>query len=416
MGQLGAVYRTTLAALSLIVLQPGLTEAAESKGPVTDEIGVLVIPKGQPIQIGAFWVTAGPDATLGIDQKRAAEVAIQDLGGELAGHPVRLIVEDSGCAAETAQAAARKLAANKSIAIVLGPSCSSEAVAGVPILWNAGLVSIGTSTTAPALTDPQRNREYQGFARTVYNDIDAGGADAKWMYDVLGARRVVTIHDGTAYPRQLVEEMAKNFQKLGGKIVSGEAVAPTDLDMRPPLTRIVQQKPDAVYMPIFVAAAAQIIRQSKGVPGLEKTPLIGSGGLMAPDLIKAAGPSVVGFLITYPDVSPEALGSGYPKFVEKYKAKYGEAPVSGFHANAYDATVLAFKAITRAAVTQDGTTFIGRKALRDAVLSTEFDGISGRIACDPNGQCAQLKSAVFEYTGSDPNSFAIGVNPKKIYP
>ena len=31
------------------------------------------------------------------------------------------------------------------------------------------------------------------------------------------------------------------------------------------------------------------------------------------------------------------MGKGYPKFVDEYKKEFGEAPISGYHANAYDA-------------------------------------------------------------------------------
>ena len=57
-----------------------------------------------------------------------------------------------------------------------------------------------------------------------------------------------------------------------------------------------------------------------------------------------------------------------------------------------------------------------RKALRDAVLSIKFDGVSGPIACDAHGQCAKFKPAVYEFTNGDPKTFKIGVNPKKIWP
>ena len=95
------------------------------------------------------------------------------------------------------------------------------------------------------------------------------------------------------------------------------------------------------------------------------------------------------------------MGSGYPKFVDEYKAAYGEAPISGYHANAYDAAELAFKAIEKVAKTDaSGATYIGRKALRDAVLTISFDGVSGPIACDEHGQCAKFKPAVYEFTNS----------------
>ena len=208
-----------------------------------------------------------------------------------------------------------------------------------------------------------------------------------------------------------------NFKKLGGTVLSEEAVDPKDVDMHPLLTRIASEKPDAIYFPIFVAAGAQILRQAKETPGLEKTALIGSSGMLAADLIEAAKGAVVGFTITYPDLSPEAMGKGYPAFVEKYKKKYGEAPIEGYHSHAYDGAELAFKAIEKVAKTDSkGNLYIGKKALRDAVFATKFDGVSGPIECDAHGECGKFKPAVYQFTNADPKTFKIGVNPKKIWP
>ncbi len=75
------------------------------------------------------------------------------------------------------------------------------------------------------------------------------------------------------------------------------------------------------------------------------------------------------------------------------------------------------KAIQKVAKSDaNGVTYIGRKALRDAVFSTKFDGTSGPIACDAHGECGEFKPAVYEYTSSDAATFAIGKNPKKIWP
>ena len=91
--------------------------------------------------------------------------------------------------------------------------------------------------------------------------------------------------------------------------------------------------------------------------------------------------------------------------------------MSGFHANAYDAAELVFRAVEKVAVKDSkGDLYIGRKALRDAAFAVKFDGISGPIACDPYGECAQFKPAVYEFTSADPKTFKIGTNPKKIWP
>ncbi|MDA8052459.1 MAG: branched-chain amino acid ABC transporter substrate-binding protein [Rhodospirillales bacterium] len=390
---------------------------AATVGPVTDPLGVVRIPKGAPIEIGGYWVLSGPDTALGLDEQRGVEVAIHDMGGKLLGHPIQFHPEDDQCTAEGGQTAATKLASIPNMVIVIGPACSSAATPAAPILWQAGITDIGTASTAPSLTAPNRPKGFYGFARTIFSDNDQGASDANYLYKVMKFRTAVAIQDGSPYADQLAHVFAAAFTKLGGKVFSIEGVTPTEVDMHPVLTRIASEKPDVVYMPIFVAAAAQILRQSKQVPGLQHTMIYGGGALMAPDMIEAAGPSIVGFHIGYPDISPKALGKTYPHLLAEYKKMFGEAPISGYHANAYDAAVLAFKAIKEVAKTDAaGNLYIGKMALRNAVFATKFEGASGPIACNPYGECAKFKPAVYEFTNANPKTFKIGVNPKRIWP
>ena len=315
------------------------------------------------------------------------------------------------------QTAATKLAANPQVFVVLGGACSSAATPAAPILWQQGITNVCNACSAPALTAPTRGPQYDGFGRTIASDIDQGASDAKYVWTVKKAKTVVVIHDGSPYAQQLAAVMAKNFEQLGGKVLSTEAIAPTDVDMHPVLTKIAAEKPDVLYMPIFVAAAAQLLRQSKEVPGMEHTTLIGGGSLAAAEFIEAVGPSVVGFEICYPDVSVDTMGKGYPKFVEEYKKVYGEAPISGYHANAYDAAEMAIKAITKVGKTdKDGNLYIGKKAFHDALFAEKFPGMSGPIACDTHGQCASFKPAVYQFVSADPKTFSMGKNPKKVWP
>ena len=89
----------SLAALAVLTAGSyGVSPAgAETLGPVTDEIGVVKIAKGAPILIGGYWTLSGPDTALGLDQKRAVEIAFDDAGNEVAGHPIKLIAEDGQC-------------------------------------------------------------------------------------------------------------------------------------------------------------------------------------------------------------------------------------------------------------------------------------------------------------------------------
>ena len=146
---------------------------AATVGPVTDPIGVVKVDKGQPITIAYWLVVAGPDASLGIDSKYGIEIAVDDKK-TVAGFPIRLIGEDSGCNAEGGVTAARKLAANQAIVAAIGSSCSSEAVPGAPILWEAGIATVSPSNTAPRLTAANRGPTFDGYLRTAHNDLVQG--------------------------------------------------------------------------------------------------------------------------------------------------------------------------------------------------------------------------------------------------
>lgn len=414
----GFVWAISAIAAAALLSAGNSPAQAETKGPVTDELGVVEIPKDAPIVIGGYWVISGADTALGVDSKRGVEIAFDEVENTIAGHPIQFIVEDDQCNAEGGQTAATKLASLPNVVAILGPACSSAATAAAPILWNAGLTSIGTATTAPSLTAPDRKPAFHGFMRTIYSDLDQGSNDAEYFYNELKCTTLATIHDGSPYAAQLVAVAGKHFKELGGEVVAEEAITPTDVDMRPVLTGIATKKPCVLYFPIFVAAAAQIVRQAPEIADLKDTKIIGGSSLMAPGTLEAAGDAAEGFAFTNVDVSPDVMGQKYPEFVENYTEKYGEGPINSFHAQAYDAGVILIKAIEAVAKTDDsGTTYIGKQALHDALFATTgYDGISGPINCDEHGQCGGFNFAVYQFTDGDPASFKIGENPVKIYP
>ena len=391
---------------------------AAQMGPVTDPIGVVKIGPGEPITIAYWLVTSGSDGSLGTDSKRGIEIAIDDMKGKFMGHDIKLIGEDSGCNAEGGQTAATKLAANAAVVVAIGSSCSSEAVPGAPILWKAGIATVSPSNTAPKLTDPKRGPDYDGYLRVVHNDKVQGASAATFVRTVLKLNRVATIHDGSPYAEGLAGVFADSFKKQGGTVTAQEAVAPTDTDMKPVLTRIASTKPDLIYYPIFIAAGGFVTRQAREIEGLKKTVLMGADGLDSPDFAKAAGEAAKGMYLSSPDLTPAALGPRYgTEFLPKYQKKYGQKPISGFHAHAYDATNVIFAAIQKVAKVDGGSIYIGRKALRDALYATKgFKGVTGTLSCDPYGDCGEPHIAVYQVVTADPTKWSLGSDPKKVYP
>jgi len=247
-----------------------------------------------------------------------------------------------------------------------------------------------------------------------------GAVAAEFAYNFLKVTKAATIHDGSLYAQSLQQVFVDRFKELGGEIVAQEAVQPTDTDMRPVLTTIAATQPELIYYPVFIGAGGFITAQAKEVAGLENVNLMGADGMFSPDFLKAAGEAAVGIYHSSPDFS--AFEAGYKDFLDKHLAKYGEKPLSAFHAHGYDAANIIFAAIEKVAVKDaDGTLHIPRQALRDAMFATkDFKGLTGTLTCTPTGDCSDPKIAVYETNNADPASWNPGAaadsNPKKIYP
>jgi branched-chain amino acid transport system substrate-binding protein len=406
-----------MALIGFVVVNASAAEKAAAPAKKTefkyeDKIGVVKIKKGDPIHIACWMVVAGPDASLGTDTKRGVEIAVDDVGGKLLGRTIKITTQDTGCNAEGGQAAATKLASDPTIVAAVGSNCSSEARPGAPILWKAGMATVSPSNTAPYLTDPKRGPEYNGYLRTAHNDKVQGAVAAQFAIKKLNVKKAATIHDGSVYAEQLQAVFAETFKKLGGTITAQEAVAPTDTDMRPVLTKIATGKPEFIYYPIFIAAGGHITRQVKEVKGLEKVGLMGADGIFSPDFYKAAGDTAIGMYHSSPDFS--AFAAGYKDFLAKHQKKYGEKPLAPFHAHGYDAAMLIFAAIKKVGKTgPDGTLYIGRQQLRDALYATkDFKGLTGNLTCDKYGDCADPRIAVYITT---PENVKTLVMPDKPY-
>ncbi len=384
----------------------------------TDAKGCVDIAPGEPIRLAWMFVVSGADASLGTDTKRGVEIAIEDKK-EILGHPIELIGEDSLCAPEGGQTAATKLSADPKLVAAIGTNCSSAARAAIPLMCGAAIPMVSPSNTAPDLTAEDRPAEYWCYMRTAHNDKVQGAAMARYAWEK-GFKKAATVHDGSIYADQLQQVFADTFKELGGEITAQEAVAPTDTDMKPMLTRVAATGPEFLYYPIFIAAGGHITKQAKEVPGLENVQLAGADGIFSPDFLKAAGDAALGFNWSSPDFS--AFAGGYQDFLTKHREKYGEAPLAPFHAHAYDAFMLIAAAIEKVAVQDaDGTLHIGRQALRNAMIGTkDLQGLTGNLTCNETGDCADPKIAVYEGVSADPATWNPGAaedsNPKKIWP
>jgi branched-chain amino acid transport system substrate-binding protein len=178
----------------LAVLAIGIAPAVMAQD-CSDAIGCVQIGADDPIVLATMFTTSGPTASLGLDSLGGVQLAILARDGMALDHEVITVDEDTLCSAEGGQAAAQRIAADATILGIIGTSCSSEAVAALPIIAEAGMLMISPSNTSPRLTNPdaETNGVWQpGYYRTAHNDLFQGAIAAIYAVEELGATTLAT--------------------------------------------------------------------------------------------------------------------------------------------------------------------------------------------------------------------------------
>jgi len=339
-----------------------------------DEWGEIVIPDGKPIKIGLGAMLSGGYATLGIDIKNAVEMAVGEKG-QIMGRPLELQAEDDQCEGAPSVAIAEKFCNDPLVAGVIGYMCSGGSIPASDIHNKYKLVMISPSSTSLELT----NRGIPVFFRTCWNDKIQGEAGAVYALK-RNWTQVAVLHDKSAYGQGLADEFKRHILGSGGKILAYEGLTRGDKDFTPVLTKIKPLSPQLVYFGGMAAEGALLVRQMRRA-GIRAKFMSDDGCYTEKDFIQGAGKASLGAYVTYAK-TPEA--ERFSSWVKRFEAKYG--PRQTFSPQSYDATNILMAAIERTARRgEDGSLRIGKKALRDAVASTDYDGVTGRITFDEFG-------------------------------
>jgi len=380
-----------------------------------DAIGCVEVAPGDPIKIGALQALSGDLELLGMEQLRSIELALDDRGGELFGHPIELHSEDSRCSKEGGATAASKTVADPQIVGIIGPTCSGAAASAMKVLSEAGLVMISGSSTAPSLTsvggEPGPDRQ-PGFLRTAQNDALAGRAAATFVFQQLAVRKAATINDGDPYTRGLTDTFEQVFTELGGEVVLAAAVNKGDTNMQPVLTAVARSGTELLFFPVFRPEGDYLVLQAGEVEGLGNVTLMSAEGLYFDAFIEVVGEAGIGLYLVIPTLPK---GPAPDAFVSRYETKYGEEPATSYYAHTYDAANVLLNAIEAVAVgEEDGTLHIGRQALRDALYATSgYQGLTGSLTCDEYGDCGVARFQVMRL--DDPAAGLAGLAANVVY-
>jgi len=380
----------------------------------------VTIGASEPIRIG-YLLAESMD--IGVDSKRGVEVALDDAGRELLGHPLELVGFDTQCNSLAAGRGARLLLVERNVLGVIGTTCSRSAMSAATELSSAGIVMISPSNSDPDLTAVDSHQMV--YLRTYPNDVVQARAVADFANSGLGATTMATIsYVGDRYSLHEKDAACTEFAALGGECVAERQIKAGDTYLTAVLNKIGQAAPDVLYAILWPPEASLVISKFREIPGLEDATLVVQELSFEPGLLQLAGEDAVGVYLSRTSSDFDRSTDLYQTFLLSYGDRFGGQPTNVFHAFAYDATAMLLNAIRLAAIEQaDGSLLIDREAVRAHLYATEaFQGLTGSLTCSPNGDCAStaLGGLVYLIESADPTTWNPGVglagNPVEVWP
>jgi branched-chain amino acid transport system substrate-binding protein len=395
-----------------ITLTPSIT-------PTLSE-NTLTIGAGEPIRIGYLLAET---LDLGIDSKRGIEVALDDAGGKLLGHPLELVGYDDQCNSLAAGRGARLLLVEDNLLGVIGTTCSRTAASAAAELAPAGIPLISPSNSDPDLTAADSHATI--YLRTVPSDLVQARAVANFAFNVLGATEIATIsYSDHRYSLHQKDAACQEFANLGGQCVAERQIKGGDTYLTAVLTKVGQTAPAVLYAVLSPPEAAVVVEEYRDIPGLEDSTLIIQELSFDPRLLELAGEAAVGAYLSRTSFEFDQSRDAYQVFVLSYGDRFGGQPTTVFAGYAYDATAMLLDAIRQAAIPQaDGTLLIDRQAVLAHLYATQgFPGVTGTLTCSPTGDCAsaELGGLIYRIDSADPTTWNPGLglaaNPVLIWP
>lgn len=306
-------------------------------------IGTAAIAQDEvePIRIGVLASLTGPFAQLGADGVDGVQLAVAEFGGQIAGRPIELFIEDDAADPNTSIEKTRALVNRDNVDIVLGPLSGS---AGEAVKNNADEWPDTTIIVAGAAAEDITMRGVKpNVWRTSYTGAQPMFPLGDWAYNN-GYRRVVTIAEDYAFPYAQVGGFMYTFCAAGGSVPQKFWVPLGTSDY----SSIIAQIPtdvDALYVALGGTDAVNFITQMDEYGVLGDIPIL--GGTVTIDAAQLASVGelldgvVSGSIMTGDLTTPE-----FQALDEAFGELRGRAP-SLFVENYYRATKWALLAASR---------------------------------------------------------------------
>ena len=326
----------------------------------------------EPIKIGFAGALTGPAAFVGVEIKRGAEIAIDEINakGGIGGRKLLLVSRDDEHNPVKTVAQYRELAEREKVVAMIGATNSASMLAVAPIVNDTLKVPvICPATDATAITE--NDAQKQGRDNYLFRVGMYGTGQANFMVDTMVKRfghskvGLLTWTGGWGVTGR--GELQRRLKENGLAPVADETFDNNDTDMTPQIIKLKSAGAQSILNYALVRENTFVVQTKEKLK--DGTPYVSAWGIAGPAFWKAAGAAGEGVLTSTTVTIDGPQPPERQAFVDEYRRRHNQdMDAAVFAVGSYDAVYL-----LKAAIERDGTSPQSIRAALERI--PEFKGL-----------------------------------------
>ena len=369
------VFLTSLVVVILMALLAML--AACSPQPKGEAILFVAAP------LSGFQANGGQTVVGGVRLK--AEQA--NRAGGVAGYTINVVAlddeSDPDVAVSLTDEVKAALDSGQNVMGFIGHYNSGETLAAMEIYSKLPLVVITPNASNVTLTQ----KGYDKFFRIVANDQVQADADAAFLVQNLGAKRIAVLYNDTAYGQGLHQEMERALAAQGAQIVLAQEVKEGQDRYPDEVAAIRAANPDAVFYAGY-EIETPYLRADMVEAGIALPMLASDGAFLSATIDEAAGTAEGMYVSAF---GPSPASAADAAWIEAYQAVEYRNP------DTYSINGYASAEVLLAGVEKANSLDAGRVA--QAIRGLDLNTLIGQVRYGANGD--RIDAPIFIYQVQD---------------
>ena len=404
-----------VSALLLTACSSGAPAPAESEEATEAAAGdALPIEAGErdlTLKVGTILPQSGTLAFLGPPEEAGVALAAKEINEADMGLTIEVVYRDSGDTTTDIATVSVTDLLSQDVSAIIGAASSGVSFTVIDQIASAGVVQFSPANTSPDFTDYEDNGLY---FRTAPSDLLQGEVLGNQIAED-GASTLGLLVLNDPYGTGLAAATKESFEAAGGEVVAEELFNTGDSNFDAQLSAIKAANPDAVAVITFDEAKVVVpALVGSGYPGDQLYFVDGNlsdySADFAPGLIAGSKGTLPGpkleddFRERMDEVDPELADYSYGP--ESYDATMLIA-LAAYAANSTEGADIAEYLRQVSGGTGDGevvTDFTAGATLLSEGSQIDYDGPSGPITLDENGDPTEATIGIYEY--GDDNTYS----------